>query len=252
MNKNRILGLHGRKGNDDQPEYSTKAIENALAHGGIFLWIFYNYAHRLLVGKPVWEGANKKYRSLQLIEELSKDCIRPFVAVYPFVDPCFEDGQNRFLELAMDAVSQMRGGNFDFGIFSPDEKFLKAYSPENAGSIFEKARAEPGYLPDNAEQNIRNHLSADKGLLAGGLKAAKRDPVEAARNVGAKFVAVYGKEYSNEEIRQMSEAANSLGITVIANVQADFSRARNLIKWAWIIANDPEAAYECAFPDAES
>ena len=177
----------------------------------------------------------------------------PFIAVYPFVDPSFEDdGQNRFLELAMDAVSQMRGGDYDFGIFSEKEEFLKAYSPESAGMIFEKAKAGPGYLPPNAEQNIRNHLSADKGLLAGGLKAKNRDPVEAARNVGAKFVAVYGKEYDNKEIRQMSKTANACGITVIVNVQADSLRAKDLIEWTWIIADDPETAYKYAFCDIRS
>jgi hypothetical protein len=251
MSKNRILGLHGRKGAKDCPDYSAEALKDGLGCGGIFIWVFYNYAHHLLVGKPVESGG--EYHSLGFIEGLTEDHDHPFVAVYPFIDPYFkEEGRDKFLELAMDAVWRMRGGSFDFGIFSENEEFLKAYSPESAGSIFEKAKAEPGYMPPNAEQNIRNHLSADKGLLAGGLKAKNRDPVEAARNVGAKFVAVYGKEYNNEEIRQMSEMADTLGITVIVNIQADFSRAKDLVEWAWIIANDPKAAYECAFSDTES
>lgn len=249
MSKNRILGLHGQKGAKDYPDYSAEALNQGLNYGGIFIWVFYNYAHRLLVGKPEKGG---EYHSLGFIEGLAKKHDHPFVAVYPFHPYSKEKVRDEFLELAMEVVWYMRGGSFNFGIFSENEEFLKAYSPESAGGILEKIKAESSHVSPNAEQNIKDLLSADKGLLAGGLKANNRDPVEAARNVGAKFVAVYGKEYSNEEVRQMSETANALGITVIVNVQADSLRAKDLIGWAWIIANDPEAAYKCAFFDNES
>jgi len=243
---NRILGLHGRKGDPDLPEYSAKAIENALDHGGIFVRVFYSPDHRLRVGRP-GEGI---YHSLGFVGEIVGENNRPFVAIYPVVQPFNEDeNQEKFLETAMGAVWRMQGRNLDFGIFSPDEGFLKSFSPDNAEAVFKKAKAKG---TNTTEERIRKLLSADKGLLAGGLKSENRDPVEAAKSVGAKFVAVYGKEYNNEEIKKLSETANILGITLIVNIQADSLRTKELIRWAWIIANDPEAAYKCAFPDTES
>ncbi len=243
---NKILGLHGRKGDTELPEYSAKAIKNALDHGGIFVRVFYGLDHRLRAGRP-GEGI---YHSLGFIGEIAGEDNRPFVAVYPVVQPSDkEEGQEKFLETAMGAVWRMKGRNLDFGIFSPDEGLLKSFSPDNAEAVFRKAKAKG---INTTEERIRKLLSADKGLLAGGLKSENRDPVEAAKSVGAKFVAVYGKEYDNEEIQKLSETANTLDITLIVNIQADSMRAKELIRWAWIIANDSEAAYKCAFPDTES